>query len=128
MIGGYLSDMSSSPIKGPVVSLSKKLYSNCLVLVGSRNQLERDLHKPKIACFTITFKLTIIQIELMVHILIKTSWYVLRDNMSSKYLDICALENTVYIVGHSRCSHPFWVRATNITGYNSANNTHTSVL
>jgi len=45
--------VSSSPIKGPVVSLSKKLYSNCLVLVGSRNGFERDLHKQKIASFTI---------------------------------------------------------------------------
>jgi len=38
------------------VSLSKKLYSNCLVLVGSRNGFERDLHKHKIACFTIELK------------------------------------------------------------------------
>jgi len=29
-------------IKAPVVSLSKKLYSCCLVLVGSRNGFERD--------------------------------------------------------------------------------------
>ena len=28
---------------------NKKLYSNCLVLVDSRNRFERDLHKPKIA-------------------------------------------------------------------------------
>ena len=32
----------------PVVSLSKKLYSNCLVLVGSRNGFERDLHKQQL--------------------------------------------------------------------------------
>jgi len=38
----------SSPIKGPVVSLSKKLYSHCLVLVGTRNRFERDLHKQKV--------------------------------------------------------------------------------
>ena len=36
-----------APSKPPVDSLSKKLYSNCLVLVGSRNGFERDLHKPK---------------------------------------------------------------------------------
>ena len=36
----------------PVVSLSKKLYSHCLELAGSRNGFERDLHKQKIACFT----------------------------------------------------------------------------
>ena len=36
-----------APSKGPVVSLSKRLYSNCLVLVGSRNGFERDLHKQK---------------------------------------------------------------------------------
>ena len=42
--------------KAPVVSLSKKLYSNCLVLVGSRNGFERDLHKQKNACFTIELK------------------------------------------------------------------------
>ena len=42
-----------APSKAPVVSFSKKLYSNCLVLVGSRNGFERDLHKQKIACFTI---------------------------------------------------------------------------
>jgi len=31
------------------------LYSNCLVLVGSWNGFERDLHKP-IACLTIELK------------------------------------------------------------------------
>jgi len=36
--------------------LSKKLYPYCLVLVGSRNGFERDLHKEKIACFTIKLK------------------------------------------------------------------------
>jgi len=45
-----------APSKAPVVSLSKKLYSNCLVLVGSRNRFERDLLKQKIACFTIKLK------------------------------------------------------------------------
>ena len=40
----------------PAVSLSKKLYSHCLVLVGSRNVFERDLHKQIIACFTIELK------------------------------------------------------------------------
>jgi len=30
--------------------LSKKLYSNCLVLVGSRNGFESDLHKRKKKC------------------------------------------------------------------------------
>ena len=49
---GYLSVVSSSPIKGPVVSLSKTLYSHCLVLVVSRNGFERDLHMQIIACFT----------------------------------------------------------------------------
>ena len=39
--------------KASVVSLSKKLYYNCSVLVGSRNGFERDLYKPKIACVTI---------------------------------------------------------------------------
>ena len=34
--------MGSSPINGPVVSLSKKLYPYCLVLVGSRNRFELD--------------------------------------------------------------------------------------
>ena len=33
----------SSPIKGPVVSLNKKLYPYCLVLVGSRNGFECDI-------------------------------------------------------------------------------------
>ena len=32
----------SSPAKSPVVYLSKKPYSHCLVLVGSRNGFERD--------------------------------------------------------------------------------------
>ena len=45
--------VGSSPIKCPVVSLSKKLYSNCLVLGGSRNIFERDLHKQTNACSTI---------------------------------------------------------------------------
>ena len=34
-----------APSKAPVHSLSKKLNSNCLVLVGSKNGFERDLHK-----------------------------------------------------------------------------------
>jgi len=29
-------------LKAPVVSLSKKLYPYCLVLVGSRNRFKRD--------------------------------------------------------------------------------------
>ena len=44
------------PSKAPVVSLSKKLYSNCLVLVGSRNGFERDFLSKKNACFTIELK------------------------------------------------------------------------
>ena len=55
-IGGYLSVVSSSPIKAHVVSLSKKLYSNCLGLVGSRNGFERDLHKQNMSYFTIELK------------------------------------------------------------------------
>ena len=31
-----------SPIKGPVVSVSKKLYPYCVVPVGSRNGFESD--------------------------------------------------------------------------------------
>ena len=42
--------------KAPVVSLSKTLCSHCLVLVGSRNGFERDLHKKIIAFFTIELK------------------------------------------------------------------------
>ena len=45
-----------APSKAPAVSLSKTLYSHCLVLVGSRNRFERDLHKQIIACFTIELK------------------------------------------------------------------------
>ena len=45
-----------APSKAPAVSLSKKLYSHCLVLVGSRNGFERDLHKQIMACFTIKLK------------------------------------------------------------------------
>ena len=41
------------PSKAPAVSLSKKLYPHCLLLVGSRNGFERDLHKQIIVCFTI---------------------------------------------------------------------------
>ena len=36
--------------------LSKKLYSHCLVLVGSKLGFERDLHKHKSDCFTIESK------------------------------------------------------------------------
>jgi len=32
-----------APSKAPVVSLSKKLYPYCLVLVGYRNGFERDI-------------------------------------------------------------------------------------
>ena len=38
------------------IEQDKTLYSNCLVLVGSRNEFERDLHKQKITCFTIELK------------------------------------------------------------------------
>ena len=34
--------VGSSPIKGPIISLSKKHYPYCLVLVGSSNGLQRD--------------------------------------------------------------------------------------
>jgi len=37
--------------------LSKKLYSHCLVLVGSRNGFELDLHKQISACFTVELKI-----------------------------------------------------------------------
>jgi len=46
----------SREFEAPVVSLSKKLYPHCLVLVGSRNGFERDLQKQKNACFTIELK------------------------------------------------------------------------
>jgi len=46
-------------------SLSKKLYSHCLVLVGSRNGFKRDLHKQIIACFTIELKQISINYKLM---------------------------------------------------------------
>ena len=36
-----------APSKAPVVSLSKNNYIHCLVLVGYRNGIERDLHKQK---------------------------------------------------------------------------------
>ena len=44
----YEEVVGSSPIKDPIVSLIKKLYPYCLVLVGSRNGFESD--------FTIKFK------------------------------------------------------------------------
>ena len=37
-----VSVVDSSPSKDPVVSLSKKHYPYCLVLVGSSNGFERD--------------------------------------------------------------------------------------
>jgi len=39
-----------------VYSENNKVTSNCLVLVGSRNWFERDLHKQRMACFTIKLK------------------------------------------------------------------------
>jgi len=41
---GSTSDCNCSvvPLKAPVISLSKKLNSHCLVLVSSRNWFERD--------------------------------------------------------------------------------------
>jgi len=47
--------VSSSPIKGPRYFLEQETL-HCLVLVGSRNGFECDLHKHKIACFTIKLK------------------------------------------------------------------------
>ena len=47
-VGGIISDSYHIPIKAPVVFLSKKLYSNCLVLVSSGNRFVRDLHKQKL--------------------------------------------------------------------------------
>ena len=35
--------VGSSPIKGPRCFLEQQLYPYCLVLVGSRNELERDI-------------------------------------------------------------------------------------
>ena len=35
--------VGSRLIKGPVVSLSKKLYPYCLILLDSRNEFERDI-------------------------------------------------------------------------------------
>ena len=43
--------VSSSHIKGPVISLSKKLYSHCLVLVGSNIGFKREN-----TCFTFEIK------------------------------------------------------------------------
>ena len=37
--------LSSNQSEALVVSLSKRFYPQCLVLVGSRNGLEHDLHK-----------------------------------------------------------------------------------
>jgi len=37
-----------TPSKAPIVSLSKKVYLHCLVLVGSRNGFECDKYKPKL--------------------------------------------------------------------------------
>ena len=37
-----------TPAKSLIVSLSKKQYPYCLVLVGSRNGFERDLHKQEL--------------------------------------------------------------------------------
>ena len=33
-----------APANAPIISLSTKRYTHCLVLVGSRNGLERALH------------------------------------------------------------------------------------
>jgi len=47
-----------APSNSPVVSLSMKLYSNCLVLVGSRNRFERDLHnQTKINWYKLTINI-----------------------------------------------------------------------
>ena len=43
----YCQSWDRAPSNSSVVSLSKKCYSNFLVLVGSRNGFERDLHKQK---------------------------------------------------------------------------------
>ena len=60
-----------APSKALVVSLSKKLYSYCLVLVGSRNGFERDLNKQKNACFTIELKSISINYKLTVACIIQ---------------------------------------------------------
>ena len=44
------------PHQRPRCFLEQETLLNCLVLVGSRNGFEPDLHKPKIACFTIELK------------------------------------------------------------------------
>jgi len=49
-------NVSLSPIKDSFDFLSKKPYPHCLVLVDSRNKLERDLHSQRNACFTIELK------------------------------------------------------------------------
>ena len=46
-----------APSKAPVVSLSKKLYSYCLVLVGSRNQTKTCIHDERYTHYVVYVKL-----------------------------------------------------------------------
>ena len=64
VIGGCLSDLSSIQSTIPVVYFSKKCYSNCSVLVGSRNGAEVFLlHRNKInKCRDIQLKQARIQV------------------------------------------------------------------
>ena len=52
------SDVSSNPLKAPVVLWSKKLCSHCLLLGGSKNGFERVLHHSAIKLNKITVVLT----------------------------------------------------------------------
>ena len=50
------------------------LFSNCLVLVGSRNRYERDLHKQITACFTIDYEYN--------YLITPSWWYITLNKVS----------------------------------------------
>ena len=77
------------------VSLSKKLYSHCLVLVGSRNGFERDLHKQIIACFTLELKQ--ISINYFIHICLHRPKQKRFINELSKWWDLLQSLDDIFI-------------------------------
>ena len=97
-----------APSKAPAVSLSKKLYSHCLVLVGSRNGFKRDLHKQIIACFTIELKQISINYKLMPKSNILLLLLLKKYLWSELFLLIC-FDNIVWLIINKYKTRGFFV-------------------
>jgi len=84
--------MSLSPIKGSSVSLIKKLYPRCLVLVDSRNGFESNLHLQQI-----------VSSHFYCNIIRDISSFKMEANLTHKMWRIFWLTNDYLYVEDSKC-------------------------